>query len=638
MKEPNVQGRNWKPWAVLLMLMFVAALSAGAAFAALPAKQNVQGLAAAPNAPQAVLWDQYDSANASVYSSCHSESVNCNNTRHSQVADDFVVPGGQTWTLDEVDVNGNLIGSSEPASFNVYFYNDSSTLPGTVVMTYSALSYVGSAPAYTITIPSTVLGPGTYWVSVQANYTSGTSNWQWTSRPLYSTTNGAAFRGTVVGGCPNWVRKPSCFGGTYSDSPDQLFRLGGTVQVDATATPTNTNTPTNTATATHVAAPELYCQITSPSDPIQSTTNFGSQTADDFVVPAGPGWSITQVDVAGSTSPAGNEPPSFNVFFYNDSGTVPGTVVVSHTNITLWTKDVSTSIYTINIPQTDLAPGTYWVSVQAVGGNNWFWSGHDPQTGDGAAIRGGSCGSNWVDRNSCSATSPYTSQDQAFCVRGGIQPTPTSTSTSTSTATDTATQTSTSTNTPTQTNTSTGTVIPPTNTTVPSSTNTAVPPTNTVAPTNTSGPATSTSTSVAGASSTATVAASGTVVSGGTATAVATVCTINFPDNQPGDTFYQFIRCLACRGIVTGFPDGMFHAERNITRGQISKVVSNAAGFSEDPGPQIYQDVPPGSPYYAYINRLTNRGIMSGYPCPERPSGDGCSPDNPVIFLPNANA
>jgi hypothetical protein len=90
--------------------------------------------------------------------------------------------------------------------------------------------------------------------------------------------------------------------------------------------------------------------------------------------------------------------------------------------------------------------------------------------------------------------------------------------------------------------------------------------------------------------------------------------------------------------VVSGFSDGRFHAERHITRGQISKVVSNAAGFNEDPGPQIYEDVPPGSAYYPFINRLTRRGIMSGYPCPTRPNGEPCSPEDPAIFIPNASA
>ncbi len=70
--------------------------------------------------------------------------------------------------------------------------------------------------------------------------------------------------------------------------------------------------------------------------------------------------------------------------------------------------------------------------------------------------------------------------------------------------------------------------------------------------------------------------------------------------------------------------------ESNATRGQISKIVSNAAGFSEDPGPQHYTDVPLGSTFYDYINRLTNRGIMSGYNTPgECPSGAPCfHPEN----------
>jgi hypothetical protein len=114
---------------------------------------------------------------------------------------------------------------------------------------------------------------------------------------------------------------------------------------------------------------------------------------------------------------------------------------------------------------------------------------------------------------------------------------------------------------------------------------------------------------------------------------------MTFPDNNPPDTFYAYIQCLVCRGVITGFPDGMFHAERNITRGQIAKVISNSAGFNEDPGNQIYSDVPPGSPYYAYINRLTNRGIVGGYPCPQRPNaGEECNPENPSLYKPNENA
>ncbi|MEA2575427.1 MAG: hypothetical protein QOH93_2725 [Chloroflexia bacterium] len=204
--------------------------------------------------------------------------------------------------------------------------------------------------------------------------------------------------------------------------------------------------------------------------------------------------------------------------------------------------------------------------------------------------------------------------------------TPTETATETNTPTNTAPATATGTNTDTATATSTGTITPaPTNTNVPPTSTSTNPPTMT----NTSVAATSTSTAIASST-----VAGATSTSAVTATATATS---NFPDNQPGDTFYEYIQCLASKGVVSGFPDGMFHAEFNVTRGQISKIVSNAADFNEDPGSQIYSDVPPGSTYYAYINRLTNRGIMSGYPCPDRPSG-GCSPDDPAIFLPNANA
>ncbi|HEX8221423.1 MAG TPA: SBBP repeat-containing protein [Chloroflexia bacterium] len=145
---------------------------------------------------------------------------------------------------------------------------------------------------------------------------------------------------------------------------------------------------------------------------------------------------------------------------------------------------------------------------------------------------------------------------------------------------------------------------------------------------------------IAGGDLPPTSTATNTPTSMATATPTGTACSVSFSDEHPGSsTFYSYVQCLACRGIVTGYSDGTFREGDPITRGQIAKIVSNAADFNEDPGDQVYSDVPPGSPFYAYINRLTNRGIVGGYPCPTRPGGgDECTPENPGLFKPNEHA
>ncbi|HKP54745.1 MAG TPA: S-layer homology domain-containing protein, partial [Chloroflexia bacterium] len=120
--------------------------------------------------------------------------------------------------------------------------------------------------------------------------------------------------------------------------------------------------------------------------------------------------------------------------------------------------------------------------------------------------------------------------------------------------------------------------------------------------------------------------------------ATATTCTISFTDVPPDHTFYSFVRCLACRGIISGYSDGTFKPGNEITRGQIAKMVSNAAGFSEDPGPQIYEDVDPSNPFYQWINRLSMRGHMGGYNCGLVPEEPCVPPDNRPYFRPFANA
>jgi len=182
----------------------------------------------------------------------------------------------------------------------------------------------------------------------------------------------------------------------------------------------------------------------------------------------------------------------------------------------------------------------------------------------------------------------------------------------------------------------TATVVPATSTaTAPAatSTNTTVASTPAATATGTVPAATSTRTSTAPAStSTAT-----TGVATGTAIPTATPCTISFTDVPSDSTFYTWIRCLACRGIISGYSDGTFRPGNDITRSQIAKMVSNAAGFNEDPGPQIYEDVDPTHTFYAWINRLSMRGHMGGYPCgtiPEEP----CGAENRPYFRPFANA
>jgi len=171
---------------------------------------------------------------------------------------------------------------------------------------------------------------------------------------------------------------------------------------------------------------------------------------------------------------------------------------------------------------------------------------------------------------------------------------------------------------PTQTSTS---VVPsPTGTSIiATATHTGVP--NTATRTQTGVPSTATSTRTPG---------------GATATSVPpTACALSFSDVPQDHTFYVNVRCLACKGIISGYADGTFRPDNLVTRGQLAKIVSNAAGFTEAPGAQIFQDVAPDHTFYEWINRLTNRGYMSGYTCGS--PGEPCVNNRPY-FRPFANA
>jgi hypothetical protein len=212
------------------------------------------------------------------------------------------------------------------------------------------------------------------------------------------------------------------------------------------------------------------------------------------------------------------------------------------------------------------------------------------------------------DQGSFSTTGQFTLIERYIASCATPTPTPVATFTPTNSPA------ATSTSVPTLTSVSTATYTPmPSSTSSPESTATAIP----------------TGTHTA---STATVTPTSTVA----ATASPTICPMSFTDVPSGSTFHTFIRCLTCRGIISGYADGTFRPNNNVTRGQLSKLVSNAAGFNEAISGQTFQDVPPGSDFYLFVERMSRRGIIGGYPCGG--AGGQCGAGNRPYFRLNAGA
>ena len=234
-----------------------------------------------PKAPQVVLYDQYDNASDfATLSATFTDFPEFN----SDLADDFVVPTGETWNVQSIDADGVYFPFNGPAdSFNVFFYADNAGLPGTQV--YSAMnqpfSVVGTT--FSVTLPSVaVLAEGTYWVEIQANMTFLPNGaWFWRDRTLQSN-QGAAWQnpGGGFGVCPTWAQKTTCI--PLTGGPDQVFRLNGTTG-GGTPTPTPTSSPTAsptaTATATATASPTVTPTVTPTATATPTATPSGTPTA-----------------------------------------------------------------------------------------------------------------------------------------------------------------------------------------------------------------------------------------------------------------------------------------------------------------------------------------------------------------------
>lgn len=172
------------------------------------------------------------------------------------------------------------------------------------------------------------------------------------------------------------------------------------------------------------------------------TTAFNRQVADDFSVPSS-GWYVDAVNA--SLVPFNNTTTvpitGVNVVFWNKAGGLPSTVHSTATGVGFSMTSSPTLYFSrnlrelkVNFDRITLPGGDYFVMIQLMTNDNWFWLSHNgsagPFPGDPAATRTGPGGTPdatypaaWTSTGP--APAPFSARyDMAFNIKGDIIPAP----------------------------------------------------------------------------------------------------------------------------------------------------------------------------------------------------------------------
>jgi hypothetical protein len=122
-----------------------------------------------------------------------------------------------------------------------------------------------------------------------------------------------------------------------------------------------------------------------------------------------------------------------------------------------------------------------------------------------------------------------------------------------------------------------------------------------------------------------------------------------FADIPPTQPFYSFIETAAARNIISGYTCGgpgepcdgqsrpYFRPFNDVTRGQLAKIVTNAAAWTPiNPATGSFSDVLPGTAFYTFVETAVCHGIISGYSCGG--PGEPCDNQNRAYFRQYNNA
>jgi len=102
-----------------------------------------------------------------------------------------------------------------------------------------------------------------------------------------------------------------------------------------------------------------------------------------------------------------------------------------------------------------------------------------------------------------------------------------------------------------------------------------------------------------------------------------TPTTPTFSDVPISNVFYQFVEAAAHAGAITGFSDGTFRPNDNVTRVQVAIITLRTCGYvASTPASPTFVGVPTSNFAYTAIETLVGRQIINGAACS---SGSGLS-------------
>src|SRR5206468_6427011 len=88
-----------------------------------------------------------------------------------------------------------------------------------------------------------------------------------------------------------------------------------------------------------------------------------------------------------------------------------------------------------------------------------------------------------------------------------------------------------------------------------------------------------------------------------------------FSDVAVNDELASYIETAYAHGLVSGYADGTFRPNNNVTRGQLAKIVVQASGLKlANPSTPSFSDVAVGTTFYQYIETAYAHSLLSGYP------------------------